>query len=49
MLECALDSFVFHLGSLHERLFPLNDPTEIWMRVETITVFLILIPVSSPS
>src|SRR5437764_12766762 len=42
MIEAVLDSFVFHLGPLHERLFPLNEPGEIWMRVEAIGVFLIL-------
>jgi signal transduction histidine kinase len=42
IFEVALDSFVFRLGPLHERLFPLNDPNEIWMRVEGIGMFLIL-------
>jgi signal transduction histidine kinase len=42
MIEAALDSFVFRLGPLHERLLPLNDPNEIWMRVEAIGTFLIL-------
>src|SRR5918912_2479833 len=42
MIQAALDSFVFRLGPLHERLFPLDDPTEIWMQVEAIGIFLIL-------
>ena len=42
MIQAALDSFVFRLGPLHERLFPLNDPTEIWMQVEAIGIFVIL-------
>ena len=42
MIEAVLDSFVFHLGPLHERLFPLNEPGEIWMRVEATGTFLIL-------
>src|SRR5256885_2172449 len=41
MIEGALDSFVFRLGPLHERLFPLNEPGEIWMRVEATGTFLI--------
>src|SRR5919206_629243 len=42
MIQAALDLLVFRLGPLHERLLPLNDPSEIWMRVEAIGVFLIL-------
>src|SRR5437764_4431515 len=42
LIQAALDSFVFRLGPLHQRLFPLTDPTEIWMQVEAIGVFLIL-------
>ena len=42
MIQAALDAFVFRLGPLHERQFPLNDPTEIWMQVEAIGIFLIL-------
>jgi signal transduction histidine kinase len=42
MIQAALDWFVARLGPLHERLFPLDDPTEIWMQVEAIGVFLIL-------
>src|SRR5919202_5050588 len=42
MIQAALDAFVFRLGPLHERQFPLNDPTEIWMRVEATGTFLIL-------
>src|SRR5919204_2765002 len=42
MIEAALDSFVLGLGPLHERLLPLNEPGEIWMRVEATGTFLIL-------
>src|SRR5919206_2121384 len=42
MIQAALDLLVVRLGPIHERLFPLDDPTEIWMQVEAIGVFLIL-------
>jgi signal transduction histidine kinase len=42
LIEAALDAFVFRLGPLRERLLPLNDTNEIWMRVEAIGIFLIL-------
>ena len=42
LFDAALDSFVFRLGPLHQRLFPLNDPNEIWQRAEAIGIFLIL-------
>jgi hypothetical protein len=42
IFDAALDSYVFHIGSLHARLLPLNDPNEIWQRVESIGIFLIL-------
>ena len=42
MIQAALDAFVFRLGPLLERLFPLDDPTEIWMRVEATGTFFIL-------
>jgi signal transduction histidine kinase len=42
LIEAGLDAFVFRLGPLRERLLPLNDANEIWMRMEAIGIFLIL-------
>ena len=42
LFDAALETYVFHIGSLHQRLFPLNDPLELWQRAEAIGIFLIL-------
>jgi signal transduction histidine kinase len=42
LFDAALETYVFHIGSLHQRLVPLNDPLEIWQRAEAIGIFLIL-------
>lgn len=39
-LESAIDSFVFHLGSLTERIFS-PDPNEIWMRLSVISLIIL--------
>jgi signal transduction histidine kinase len=41
VFDAALDTYVFHLGSLRARLFPLNDD-DIWHRAASIGIFLIL-------
>src|SRR5919206_3552998 len=42
LFDTALETYVFHTGSLHKRLFPLDDPLEMWQRAEAIGIFLIL-------
>lgn len=39
-LESAMDTFVFHLGSLTERIFS-PDPNEIWMRLSVISIIIL--------